>query len=805
MNSTKTLPAELRTKQDTDRIALRGVRLSATVSALSLKATLEQTFVNQEPHAVEAIYTFPLPETAAVCGFEVRTGDHVLTGKVEASDDALQQYDEAIADGNAAYLLEQDRPDVFTVRVGNLKPKQAATISISYAAPLERVDRSLRIRIPTTIAPRYVSAAGSHDPLETEIDGDALNPPHAHHVPYGVTMDLAVRLGNEVRGITSPTHAITVDQPRPEAAAESTGVWHVRFTGGLVEMDRDIVLEIALAAEPQPVVHVAAGPDEARYLAVTFVPEFELAADDPARNSETVFLLDCSGSMHGESIAQAKAALELCLRSMSPGDTFNVCLFGSSFQLMSPQPVTYADASLAQAIQFVRGAGDLGGTEIYKPLEEILQAAPRQGSVRNVVVLTDGQVSNEPHVVELARKHRATNRLFTFGIGSAASGYLVTNLAKATGGAAEFISGSERIEDKVLRTFSRIGSPAVSNVELKWSRGDLQTAGELPALFDGDMLQTFARAPAKLPESVTLSCTTPHGPRSWTLAVPPQPTHDDHVIATAWARAMIAQLESEASGRTKNRRRESSESRRVVTLSKQFNLLCSSTSFIALEHRTLEERNAGMPELQRVPVKLAAGWGGATMLSEASANLAFCFAAPAAGAAAPAAPAAAAPAGGDGLLQRMAKMLPEGVFRMSRSISRERIVEKKAMRGQPAEDTFGGFLESCDSTADFAAMEPADGGGDPLLRLLALQSADGWFADEYFDVLAATGRDVKTFADEIAATRQATLPADPELSRRILATATVVAALNAWFTDRRDLWLRAEAKALRWLQANARA
>lgn len=802
--NTKSLPAEFLTKQESDRIALRGVRLSATVSALSLKATLEQTFVNQEPHAVEAIYTFPLPETAAVCAFEVRTGDHVLTGKVETADEALQQYDEAIADGNAAYLLEQDRPDVVTVRVGNLKPKQAATIGISYSAPLERVDRSLRIRIPTVIAPRYISSAGSHDPLQTAIDGDALNPPHAHHVPYGVAMDLAVRLGYEVRAISSPTHTITVEPPLPDTVGDAAGVWHVRFSGGLAQMDRDVVIEIALRAEPQPVVHVAAGPDEARYLAVTFVPELDLAADDPSRNSETVFLLDCSGSMQGESIAQAQAALELCLRSMSPGDTFNVCRFGSSFQLLAPRPVVYADGSLAEAIRFVRQGADLGGTEIHAPLEAILQAAPQQGTVRNVVVLTDGQVSNEPHVVELARKHRSTNRLFTFGIGSAASGYLVTNLAKATGGAAEFISGNERIEDKVLRTFSRIGSPAVSNVALTWGRGDLQTVGELPALFDGDVLQTFARAPGRLPESITLACSTPTGPRSWTLAVPQQPTHDDNVIATAWARAMIEQLENEATGQTKNRqRRESSGSRRLVTLSKQFNLLSSKTSFIALEHRTLDERNAGMPELRRVPVKLAAGWGGAMMLSDASANMAFCFAAPASGAA------AAAPAGGDGMLMRMAKKLAGSLPGIPKSVSpttieRHRHRLRESMRGQPRESVEEQLQQTIDSTAAFAAMESPDGEGDVLLRLLALQSADGWFADEYFDVLAATGHDVKKFADEIAVVRQPTLPADPLLSRRILATATVVAALKSWFTDRRDLWLRAEAKALRWLLANAR-
>src|SRR5688572_8429202 len=148
------------------RVALRGVRIKSRVRALSHRTTVEQTFVNQEPRAIEAVYTFPLPEQAAVCGFEVITGDRVLTGKIEESEKAIEQYDDAIAHGDAAYMVERDRPDVFTVRVGNIKPQQAATIRLTYVAQLDRVDKSIRLVYPTTVAPRYVSEAGV-DPIRS--------------------------------------------------------------------------------------------------------------------------------------------------------------------------------------------------------------------------------------------------------------------------------------------------------------------------------------------------------------------------------------------------------------------------------------------------------------------------------------------------------------------------------------------------------------------------------------------------------------------------------------------------------------
>src|SRR4051812_23142118 len=124
----------LRTANPADRIALRGVRLRSRLSGMSQRTTIEQTFVNVEDRSIEAVYTFPLPESAAVCGFEVIMGDRVLTGRIEEAEQAIEQYEEAISDGHGAFVMEQDRPDVFTIRVGNLKPGQATTIRLTYVS-----------------------------------------------------------------------------------------------------------------------------------------------------------------------------------------------------------------------------------------------------------------------------------------------------------------------------------------------------------------------------------------------------------------------------------------------------------------------------------------------------------------------------------------------------------------------------------------------------------------------------------------------------------------------------------------------
>src|SRR5437773_23842 len=226
------------------------------------KTIVDRMFFNLESKAIEAIYTFPLPDGAAVCGFEVYTCDRVLTGTIEESERAIEQYEDAIERGHGAYMVEADRPDVFTARVGNLKPRQSATIRLTYVAPLERVDKQIWITFPTTIAPRYASAMGM-DPLEGMIDGDALNPPQALHVPYGLSLEMDIDLRRKINAITSPTHRIAVSLTDDEPATH-----RVMLQGAMTEMDRDLIVTIDLAKEHEPCAEVARGIDGAPYVAL---------------------------------------------------------------------------------------------------------------------------------------------------------------------------------------------------------------------------------------------------------------------------------------------------------------------------------------------------------------------------------------------------------------------------------------------------------------------------------------------------------------------------------------------------------
>jgi len=429
-------------------VALHGVAVRAHIDGIGATVTIAQQYHNAEQVPIETVYVFPLDDHAAVCGFRAAIGDRLIVAQVRSREEAFAEYDGAMRRGAGAMLLEQERPNIFTASIGNVNPGQSITIEIDYVAPLSREGQALRFVLPTTVSPRYHPSSTD---AQQRADQERVSPPVALRVPYGLTMTIDVALGAPIRRIESPGHplAITLDG----ATAQLT------FSSERVALDRDVVILIEPAAAQQPMALAARDAAGAHIVQVTFLPDGLHGSERSAR--ELVFLVDCSGSMSGSSIAQARQALELCVRQMREGDSLNIVRFGSHHTSLWPAPRSYTAASFAEALAYVAATdADLGGTEILGPLRQLFATEP-VAPVRDILLLTDGQVSNDDAVIALCKRHQARNRVFSFGIGAGASASLVNGVASATRGAAEFIAPRERIEPKVLRMFNRIGTPVM--------------------------------------------------------------------------------------------------------------------------------------------------------------------------------------------------------------------------------------------------------------------------------------------------------------------------------------------------------
>lgn len=587
------------------KLALEGVQVHSKISGFTQDVKVEQRYKNDSSKSIEAVYTFPLPEDAVIHSFEIRKGDSVIFGEIESNEKSQDLYEDAISDGHSAYLMESHRPDIFSTLVGNLGAGETVAIEIQYLTTLKPMDEEVRLSYPATVAPRY--APQSTQGSEAVMDAEFVNPPHAQHVPYGLEVQIDIDKTFPLTEVESPSHKLTVSK-------DTSGQTTIQLREERTEMNDDVIVCLQLERQEEPVALSSRGPDGTPYVTMAFYPEFDFEETNET-HSETIFILDASGSMggYGRSYHQAQQALELSLRSLRIGDTFNIIRFGSTYEKWKPVPQRYSEETLKDALNYIKNSqADLGGTELLSPLVHLFKQEVPEGGVRQVLLLTDGQVSNEDAVHQLAQEYASQNRIFTFGIGNSSSEHLVRGIAQATGGVAEFISDNERIEPVVLRTFSRMGTPIIQDIHLEFEGSteleyDIGTKEFLP-IFDGDAYIMHAEIKGGTPSKVVLSGNGPSGPLQWEATIQIDEGGNASNHHKFWASQKIKTLEF---GKNPNhhqspfaKRRESRQENRIVDLSKKHGVLCRNTSFVAVEYRSQEDRLSGNPELQRIPVQL---------------------------------------------------------------------------------------------------------------------------------------------------------------------------------------------------------
>jgi len=594
-------------------VPLTGVRVTGDILGRAARIKVSQRFMNREKKPIEAVYRFPLPESAAVSSFSARIGDRTITGRIEEREKAFDIYDEALSQGHGAFLMDQERPNIFTLSVGNLKPGTEAVIEVEYAQLLDLEGRKFRFSLPTTISPRYIPSDMAEDDGIPE--SARIHPEYAPDVPYGLSMSLNIHNSTLLESIESPSHPISFDMKDDPAV--------VSLSSESVRMDRDFILYMGRDKAYEGKAYRLKTP-EGTFIQLDLLLGKDAidrrASDSPEAASppkEVVFLIDCSGSMGGDSIHEAKKALEICTRALEPGSDFNIVRFGSTFEALFANPMPYEDKTLGKAIPYLRQMrADLGGTEVFRPLEHILESDRGDGSrQRTVILITDGQVANEDQVMQLVRSHSSHTSLFTIGIGAGCNEYCIKALARAGNGASEFIYPGERIESKVLRLFQKISDCVLTEAQIAWPAQKVTEAPSRPALFLDSPISVFARCDkSSRGDTVEISAKVNGQAQRWEFPV--IDLEDTSLpIPLFWARERIRDLEERGEGalgpgsRQADRKAKRVEEH-VVELSKRFGLLSKSTSYVAVEEREEKDRSTGELQLRKVPVAVTAGWHG---------------------------------------------------------------------------------------------------------------------------------------------------------------------------------------------------
>jgi Ca-activated chloride channel family protein len=746
-------------QQNGKAVPLKGVEIHGDIIGRGAKVKISQRFLNTEKKPIEAVYKFPLPENAAVCGFSALIDGRIIEGKIEEKEKAFELYDKALADGDKAQLMDEERPNIFTLSVGNIKPDSSIIIEITYVTILDSHNSEVRFYLPTTISPRFTPASQKDDngiPV-----GDIVNPPFVFQVPYGLKININVHDRKAISSIESPSHTINTGFNGDDAT--------ITFSSDKVAMDRDFVLTIAYEKDFTNRAFLFKENDEI-FIQVDLTPD-KISEPDKTDNMpqgrEIVFVLDCSGSMQGESIEEAKKALEILIKALSTDMMFNIYRFGNEFVHLYRHSKSYNEKSMKDALQYLsKTDASLGGTEVLPPLADIYEKEPVDGYRRDVILITDGEISNEDEVMELVQHHNHTTTLSTIGIGSGPNEFLIKGVARAAGGSSELIATQERIEPKVLRLFQKVMAGRITNLKIECG-AEIDQTPAYPIAYMRQGTSIFAKVKDGnfQSKSVGIKQYNREGSilREWNIDLE-EVNNQEMPVSKLWAREKIQEIEEGSGSLEGSRQRQRSDSRKhmdVVDISLKYGIISRSTSFFGIEKKSDAEETTSNMALRFVPTYVTDGWHGTRSAPKFS--------------------------------------------RRSQAQYSIRQVQESHVSEQVA-DAMPAFLrrQSSDTVLSMPFSLAAQGirnvlshirKRDPLMDILSLQRVGGGFDIDRAvgDLLQISHSRLQSFADDMSVKNH------PDRIG-ILATAIVLAILELKFGARRDEWDGVVSKSRSWLQ-----
>ncbi|KAK3598701.1 hypothetical protein CHS0354_003258 [Potamilus streckersoni] len=447
-------------------VPLKTIDVSVTINGFVADVQSTLLYVNTEESPIEAIFTFPLDDQSAVYKFEADIDGRHLIAECHEKEKAKEIYDDAMAFGHTAMLLQQDESagDIFRSKLGNLPSKAEAKISMGFATELDlEADGMVKCTLPEILNPRYSPAVGGLKPTEKAKYATA------NAIPYKLSFQLSVRGPQKIKGVQGPKDKLNVDYSEDKKVAKVTLAEEFKF-----DHDLSVLVEYEACNIPQIVLEKgnphSGGLLKEDVLMVNFFlePPSQIPRTNPG---EFIFIIDRSGSMGGEKIQSAKETLLLFLKSLPVNCYFNVIGFGSHFEsLFQEGSLKYNEENLKKAEELQRQMdADMGGTEILRPLEHIFKQKLIENYPRQLFVLTDGEVDNTAEVLKLAGSNSQHCRVFTVGIGEGASTALVRGLAKAGKGKEVFVTDSERLQPKVISLLQCAMQPVATDIEIIWN------------------------------------------------------------------------------------------------------------------------------------------------------------------------------------------------------------------------------------------------------------------------------------------------------------------------------------------------
>ena len=573
-----------------DQLPLKDTSVDIAVSGVIADVRVVQTYQNEGTRALNATYVFPASTRAAVYGMRMRIGDEIIVAKIKEREKAKEEFETAKKEGKSASLLEQARPNVFTMSLANLMPNEMVEIELRYTELLVPTDGVYEVVYPTVVGPRYMS------PSEDGKDNKFVETPYLHQGEKPTsTFNISARIaaGVPIRELECKSHEMTSEW-QGESVAKLTLDGADRFQG-----NRDFVLHYRLAGDQiASGLILYQGENENFFLYMAQPPKRVAPQDIPPR--EYIFVVDVSGSMDGFPLDTSKKLLEDLIGGLRPTDFFNVVLFAGDSTALSESALPANAENISRAVQLIEQQRGNGGTELLPAIQQAMHLPSESGVSRSIVLITDGYVSVEEGVFKYIRQNLGEANMFAFGIGGGVNRYLIEGVAKAGLGEPFIVEDQAKAAEMATKFREYIQTPVLTDIQIRiegFETYDVEP-GSFPDLLAQRPVVLFGKWRGTPSGTIELTGKSGRGDYATTLDVSAvQPDEGNRALKYLWARTRIAELSDYGFGEVTD-----GAVKEITSLGLKYNLLTRYTSFIAVREKVVNPGGSADDVNQALPL-----------------------------------------------------------------------------------------------------------------------------------------------------------------------------------------------------------
>ena len=573
-----------------DRLPLKETRADVHIAGVIADVVVTQVYRNEGSRPLSARYVFPASTRAAVHGMTMQVGDQRIRARIREKQAAKREFEAAREAGKSAALLEQQRPNVFTMNVANVMPQDEIRIELHYSELLVPTDGIYEFVYPTVVGPRYSTAPELATSPETPTETAYLHQNEAP--PYKFDIETRIAAGMPIDELLCQSHRTRVDWEDGDTAR--VGLDPAETDGG----NRDYILRYRLQGKQvQTGLLLYPGQDENFFLLMVQPPRRVEPRQIPPR--EYIFVLDVSGSMNGFPLDTAKTLMRELIGGLRPSDSFNFILFAGGSRLLAPRSLPATTKNIQEAIVEIEREQGGGGTELGAALEQAMALPGTKGVSRSTIVVTDGFIDAEAAVFEQIRTRLNRSNLFAFGIGSSVNRHLIEGLAHA-GQGEPFVVTEPAEAQAIAKSFQEyVRSPVLTHVAVEPADFEMYDVEPLsiPDLFADRPLIVFGKWRGKPSGTIRVTGLSGEGEYEKVFDVAEtKPAAENQALRSLWARARVARLADYGSD-------NSDDTRNAVTaLGLKYELLTAYTSFVAVHEQVRNPDGSAQAVEQPLPM-----------------------------------------------------------------------------------------------------------------------------------------------------------------------------------------------------------